>query len=277
MAAGLAGALAVLGLSDALAALSPARVAGPLAAAVAPLLRAGRDGREPSRAERRRMLALAAVTLAVGGWLVAGPLAGLVLACCAPAAAGALIRTRRRRHAAAIGRAAPTLARTLADLVSSGQAPRGALALAARDTGGALGAELERTAGDLGAGATTEAALERLRRRARRPEIDAIAVAILLHRQAGGDLPAALRGIAGAGEASVRLEADARAATAQARLTGQIVCGLPLAAAALAEIARPGTLGDLLAAPLSGPLLLAAGITQVAALLAIRRLARPAP
>jgi len=277
MAAGLAGALGVLGLSDAVAALSPARVVGPLADAFGPLLRAGRDGREPAPADRRRMLALAAGTLLVAGWLMAGPLAGLALACCAPAVAGALVRARRRRHAAAVGRAAPGLARTLADLISSGQAPRGALALAARGAGGALGAEVGRMGADLDAGATTEDALERLRKRAGRPEIDAIAVAILLHREAGGDLPAALRGVAGAAEASARLEADARAATAQARLTGQIVCGLPLAAAALAELARPGTIGDLLAAPLSGSLLLAAGVMQAGALFAIRRLARPAP
>lgn len=274
VAGGLAGALGVLGLWETLASIGTDG-AGSLPARIAPLLRAGRDGRETAPAERRRLVALGAATMLPAGWLVAGPVAGLALAACAPAAAGALLRERRRRHRAALGRAAPALARVLADLLAAGHAPRGALALAASEGGGAMGAELRRMLADLDAGETTEAALERLRRRAARPEVDAIVAAILLHADAGGDLPAALRGVAAAHEGSARLEAEARAATAQARLTGQLVCGLPLGAAALAELARPGTTSSLLAAPLSGPLLLTAGLVQVGALVAIRRLARP--
>lgn len=277
VAAGLAGALAVIGLWEALAAAGPARAAGSLAAGLAPVLRAGLDGREPGPGDRRRLALVGAATLLLAGWLVAGPAAGLALAACAPAAAGALLRARRRRHRAEVGRAAPAQARTLADILAAGQAPRGALALAARGAGGALGVELRRMSADLEAGVTTEEALEGLRRRAGRPEVDAIVAAILLHREAGGDLPGALRGVAAAHEGTAHLEADARAATAQARLTGNLVCGLPLGAAALAELARPGTLAGLASAPLSGPLLLAAAVMQAGALVAIRRLARPAP
>ena len=100
-------------------------------------------------------------------------------------------------------------------------------------------------------GAPTEAEFERLRRRAGAPAWDAIVAGILLQRDAGGDLPALLRDLAAALEAAARQDREALAATAQARFTARLVLGMPLAAAALAELGSPGFFGRLLANPLS--------------------------
>ncbi len=276
-AAGLAGALAVFGLWEALVAAGPTRLAASLVAALAPLRRAGREGREPAPAERRRLAVLGAATLLAAGWLLAGPPAGFALAACGPAAVAGLVRARLRRHRADVGRAAPALARHARRPPGRRSGPARAPCSSSRAAPAAPpGWSCARLAAELQADARTDDALEGLRRRAARPEVDALVAAILLHREAGGDLPAALRGVAAAHEETARLEADARAATAQARLTGTLVCGLPLGAALLAELARPGALAGLLGAPLSGPLLLAAGALQLGALVAIRRLARPA-
>src|SRR4051812_18531913 len=64
---------------------------------VAPLARAGRGGRAPPVAERRRVAALPAAALSAAGWLVAGPLPALALAAGAPVAARAVVAARRRR------------------------------------------------------------------------------------------------------------------------------------------------------------------------------------
>jgi hypothetical protein len=61
--------------------------------------------------------------------------------------------------------------------------------------------------------------------------------------QAGGDLARLLRELARALEEAMRLEGDARTATAQARFTGLLVSVLPLAAAALAELGSPAIWG----------------------------------
>ena len=61
--------------------------------------------------------------------------------------------------------------------------------------------------------------LERLRLRAGCRAWDTLIAAILLQRDAGGDLPALLRDLAAALEAADRLERDARTARAQARFT----------------------------------------------------------
>jgi tight adherence protein B len=98
--------------------------------------------------------------------------------------------------------------------------------------------------------------------------------AVLLQRDAGGDLAGLLRGVARSLEESARAAADARSATAQARFTAFIVTGLPAGAAGLAELAQPGYLLSLLASPISGVLAGTAAVLQVAALLLVRRLAR---
>ena len=116
--------------------------------------------------------------------------------------------------------------------------------------------------------------LERLRVRARDPAWETIVAAILLQRDAGGDLAALLRSMAARLEDSARVEAEARTATAQARFTAWLVALLPVAAAVLAELARPGYVGSMLRAPFA-PIMLGAAVTcQLVACVAIRRIAR---
>ena len=73
------------------------------------------------------------------------------------------------------------------------------------------------------------------------PAWDTLVAAILLQRDAGGDLAGLLRDLAASLEAAARVDADARAATAQARFTARLVLWLPAGAAVLAELARPGS------------------------------------
>ena len=116
--------------------------------------------------------------------------------------------------------------------------------------------------------------LERLRTRAADPRWDTIVAAILLQRDAGGDLARLLRTIATAQEDAARVEADARGLTAQARFTAWLVTLLPAGAAVLAELAQPGYLVSLLRGPLTAVLLVVAIACQVTAGVLVRRIAR---
>jgi tight adherence protein B len=265
--AGLAGALAVAGAWEALAAVG--RV-------LAPLRAAGREGREPSAPERRRLALVGAATLWAAGWLLAGPLPGLLGAAAGPWLVGRLLAARRSRWRADLGRGAAPAARALADALAGGHAIRGALAAAATGGGltGAAGAELRDAARALELGERTEAVLERMRRRAADPRWDTIVAAILLQRDSGGDLARLLRTIAAAQEEAARVEADARSLTAQARFTAWLVTLLPVGAAVLAELAQPGYLAGLADEPLTALLLAAALGCQVVAGVLVRRIAR---
>jgi tight adherence protein B len=274
--AGFAGGLGVLATWEALAAVEAAAVSRVAARLWRPLRRAAREGREPTAPERRRLALVGAAALLGAGWIVAGPLAGAALALAGPWAVMALLRARRRRWLAEVHGDAPLVARALADALAGGHSIRGAVAAAAQEggVGGAAGAELRGAAGALALGEPTDAVLERLRARARGGPYDTLVAAMLLQHRAGGELAGLLRGVAAALEDAARLEGDARAATAQARFTGLLVTALPVAAAALAEMASPGYLTGLLRSPLTAWLAGCALLLQAAALVLISRMSR---
>jgi tight adherence protein B len=269
-----AAAAGVLGAWELLAAVERSRVVAGLARAVEPLVRAGREGRAATLPERRRLALLATGALAAAGWLVGGAALGVVAAVGGPALVAAALRARRRRYAAGLRRGAPSVARALADAVGAGHSIRGAIAASAGGVAGPAGHELRGAARALALGDTTHAVLERVRRRAADPAWDAIVAGILLQRDAGGDLAGLLRDQAASLEAAERIEREARTATAQARFTARLVLLLPLGAAALAELASPGLIGGLLTHPVSVWLVGMAAVLQLAAVLAVARLAR---
>jgi tight adherence protein B len=250
------------------------RVVAVLAETVAAPLRAGRDGREPGLVERRRLVAVAVAAGLAGGWFVAGPLLALAAAAATPVAAVRVLRASRMRYRRAVDAGAAAIATALADALTGGHSVRGAIGEAAGGLGGAAGAELRRTAGELALGAGTEEALEAMRARVRSHGIDTIVAACLLQRNAGGDLARLLRDSARALEDHARLQHDARAATAQARFTGLIVVLLPLGGALLAELASPGYLAGLSGSFLTAWLGGVALVMQAVAAVLIRRLGR---
>jgi tight adherence protein B len=273
--AGVAGALAVVGAWEGLAAIEQAALARALGRWAAPLRAARREGRSPTAVERRRLALVGAGALLAGGWLVAGPIAGAACAATGPLGVRRLLRARRERWRADLARGAPAAARALADALAGGHSVRGAVVVAAEGgVPGAAGGELSSAARALALGARTDDVLERLRARAGDPAWETIVAAILLQREAGGDLAGLLRSIAARLEDAARVEAEARGATAQARFTAWLVALLPLGAAVLAELARPGYVGSMLRAPLAPFMLGAAATCQLIACVAIRRIAR---
>jgi tight adherence protein B len=273
LAAGAAG-VGVAGAWEALAAVERTRVAAAAARVLEPLARAGREGRAPTAPERRRLWAVAAAVLLVAGWLLGGIALGLVAALAGPAAVLAITRERRRRWREELRRSAPACARTMADALGAGRSIRTAIGDAAASADGAAAHELATAARALALGEPTEAVLIRLRARAGSHEWDTLTAAVLLQRDAGGDLVALLRELAASGEAADRAERDARAATAQARFTAWLVSGLPFAGAILAELAAPGFAASLIANPLSAWFAILAALLQLVALVCIARLAR---
>jgi tight adherence protein B len=71
-----------------------------------------------------------------------------------------------------------------------------------------------------------------------------------------------------------RLDAEARAATAQARFTAVVVLMLPLAGVLLAELSAPGMIGRMIGSPVAAWLLAAAAVFQFSGIVLIRRLTR---
>jgi tight adherence protein B len=275
-----AGAAGVVGVLDLccrvptwLARSGPALVRG-LAGLADVLVRTGREGRDPGAVERRRLLLAGALVAFLGGLALAGPLPGLCLAAGGPWLVSRALRARRERYRRAVDGGAAQIAVAIADALGGGHSLRGALEEAAGSVDGAAGHELRRASAELAAGATTEGALESMRARVRSPRVDAIVAACLLQHRAGGDLARLLRHSARSMEEQARLEAEVRAATAQARFTGLLVALLPLGGALLAELASPGWFAGLWRSFLTAWLVGIALILQLVAAVAMRRLGR---
>ena len=274
--AGVAAACAVLAAWEAVAAAEQERLVRAAARWLAPALDVLRSGREPTSPERRRFVLVGALSLVAAGWIVAGPLAGLALGTAAPWLARAVLRARSARRRHAIAAQMPAIARALADALAGGHSVRGAVVAAARggSVPGPAGEELRVTVAALELGERTDDVLRDLARRVGPGPCDTLVAAVLLQRDAGGDLARLLRSLAVALEARGRVVAEARSATAQARFTALLVTGLPLAGLALGELAQPGLLASLVTRPVTAVLIAFALGLQVVAFLCVRRIAR---
>lgn len=272
----LGGALGVLALFEALAAVDGAGALRLLERALAAPRRAGGDGRAVGAADRRRLALTTAAVLCGAGWLVLGPAGAVLCAVAGPPAALGLVRLRRRRWRAAVARDAAPAARALAAALASGNGLGRALALAARD--GALGDAgrtlLAPAVAAIDLGAPTAEALEAMARRAGPGPWPALVAALLLQRETGGDLARLLDGLADDLDLVAHAAAEARASSAQARLTARIVVGLPLAGAVVAELSAPGALGAVLGDPLARMLVAGAVALELLAFAAVARIAR---
>jgi tight adherence protein B len=198
----------------------------------------------------------------------------LMLGAAAAWGAPRVVTARRTRHGRRVDGGAATAALALADALSAGAPPRACVAVAAARLDGPIADELRQTAWELDVGAGTDAALERLRRRAASHGVALIVAAMQVQRRCGGDLARVLRDVATALEDDRRTREQARAATAQARFTAIVVMALPVCGIALGAVASPGLPARMIASPPGVGLLLAAFGFQVTGMWAIRRLAR---
>jgi len=242
--------------------------------AVDPLLRAGREGYDPSESERRRLAAVGAGALFAAALFVAGPAPAPILAVTGPAAAATAVTRRRARYRRGVERGVPEIAGAAADALSGGHSMRGALAACAASLDGPPAVEMSRVRADLELGASTPEAVGALKRRIRSPRVDSLCAVLLSQQLGGGDLAGLLRRHATAAADRDRVAADARAATAQARFTGLLVVAMPTGAALFAELIEPGFMARILADPAATVLLVSATGLQLAGFAAIRRLSR---
>ncbi len=270
--AGLGGAGIALALSELLSELPG--FARRLDATVAALGQAGAEGSAPSETERRRIGVLMGVFFGLAAVLLLGPGPGALLAALGPVAAGRLIARRRRLYRRSLERQVPAIAGGMADALATGGSLRTALDDLAISLEGAAGAELRRVAGDMDLGLAPREALVGLAERLDSEQIERLVAAMLSQQRNGGDLAGLLRKHAEAAVQRERALAEARSATAQARLTGGMVVAMPVGAAVLIELAAPGFVGSMLGEPAAAVLLVAALGLQVAGYLLIQRLGR---
>lgn len=240
---------------------------------LSPLRRAFGEGRIPTLREKLRLAGLFGLGGIVTGWLVGGFTLAVLAATAAPMITAFALARSGVRYRHRVERALPDVARAVADGLAAGRSPRGALGTVHRSLEGEAGREFGRLGAELAMGVPTSDAMNRLADRLDSDRVDAFAVAVTSHRTTGGDLVSLLRRFADGSAERDRIADDARSSTAQARFSGYLVAGMPIAAALLVELASPGLVGSVLDSPAALVLVGISATIQVIGFVAIGRLA----
>lgn len=245
-----------------------------LARAVAPLARAGSEGYEPTDGERRRLWLVGSVACGLGMVALLGFGPYLAALAAVPVASDRLLAHRRGRYRARIESGLGPWARSLGDAIAAGQPVRAAVAGSFAQANEAVAGELARVRADLETGVRLEQALAGLSRRVGSPSLDSIVAALGVAARSGGEVALLLNRFAAANDERIAVLADARSATAQARMTGVAVAAMPVAGLLFAQLASPGFTEAMLADASARTLLLASGLIQAGAFAAIRKISR---
>lgn len=227
-----------------------------------------------SDAERRRLTLVVAATLAAAGALLAGLPLALAAAASGPLSVRWYVRRRARRYRDRVATGMPMAARAIADALTGGHTLTAAFGQAAAATPGPAGEELACVARLTALGEPVEAAVGTMRGRVTDPGWEALATAIVLQRDVGGDLAALLRVLAAAAEDGARAEALARAALAQARATAQLIASVPLLALLAVAVLDPAIITTMLGTPPALMLMIASLGLGLTAGLVLQQLAR---
>lgn len=97
-----------------------------------------------------------------------------------------------------------------------------------KDTPAPMGEEMKRVLHELASGGSIDDALTSLTQRMKSYDLELMVQAILIHRSAGGNLSGILSSISQTIRQRLRVQGDLKSATAQGRLSGIVLGGLPI-------------------------------------------------
>jgi tight adherence protein B len=164
-------------------------------------------------------------TTATGLWLlgIVGALAGLV-------GPFAYVYAARAKRMHALCMQLPETFDLMARAIKAGQTMSGAMQLAAEQLKPPISAELLTCCDQQNLGLPYDVALQELARRTGVMELQMFVVALLVHRNTGGNLAEILQGLSDVIRKRTRLRGKVKAATGEGRLQAIVLSFLPLAA-----------------------------------------------
>lgn len=227
------------------------------------------------RPEEFLTLHLGAVVLGLLlGWVLAGPLLGLLGMLAGAVAPVLYLDQAKNRRGLSLSRQVGDALVLMANSLRAGHGFFQALETVSREMGPPISQEFARVLKEINLGVPTEEALQEMALRAKNQDLDLVVTAVLIQRQVGGNLAEILDSIADTIRERVRLQGEVRALTAQGRLSGLIVGGLPFALAAFLLVVNPDYIMTLFQHPVGLLLLVAALVAQGLGAIFIRKIVR---
>ena len=147
---------------------------------------------------------------------------------------------RRNGRLGAFNKQLPDTITLIANALRAGSSFLQAIELVVRETRPPISIEFARVIREVNLGLPFEQALENMVRRVRSDDLELMATAISIQHQVGGNLAEILDSIAYTIRERIRIKGEIRTLTAQQRLSGYVVAGLPIFLAGFLFVGAPG-------------------------------------
>lgn len=186
---------------------------------------------------------------------------------------------RRNGRLGAFNKQLPDTITLVANALRAGSSFLQAIELVVRETRPPISIEFARVIREVNLGLPFDQALENMVRRVRSDDLELMATAIAIQHQVGGNLAEILDSIAYTIRERIRIKGEIRTLTAQQRLSGYVVAGLPIGLAAFLFVAAPGFMepmfdarASLVGLPAGVIILAVGGFMMFLGFMAIRRI-----
>jgi tight adherence protein B len=147
---------------------------------------------------------------------------------------------RRNGRLGAFNKQLPDTITLIANALRAGSSFLQAIELVVRESRPPISVEFARVIREVNLGLPFEQALDNMVRRVRSDDLELMATAISIQHQVGGNLAEILDSIAYTIRERIRIKGEIRTLTAQQRLSGYVVAGLPIGLAGFLFVAAPG-------------------------------------
>jgi tight adherence protein B len=156
---------------------------------------------------------------------------------------------RKNGRLGAFNKQLPDTITLIANALRAGSSFLQAIELVVRESRPPISTEFGRVIREVNLGLPFDQALENMVRRVRSDDLELMATAISIQHQVGGNLAEILDSIAYTIRERIRIKGEIRTLTAQQRLSGYVVAGLPIGLAAFLFVAAPGFMEPMFANP----------------------------
>jgi tight adherence protein B len=166
----------------------------------------------------------------------------------------------------------------IANALRAGASFLQAIELVVRETQPPISTEFNRVIREVNLGLPFEQALANMVRRVRSDDLELMTTAITIQHQVGGNLAEILDSIAFTIRERIRILGEIRVLTAQQRMSGYVVAGLPIFLIVILSVIAPNFMApmfgppEVLGIPLGVIILLAGGLMMLVGFLLIRRI-----
>lgn len=202
------------------------------------------------------------------------PLVAPVLALVAFLAPYCYIMVRRRRQLRKFSSLLPDAMDLISRALQAGHSLTAALDLVGQEVGDPVGREFRRVSEEQNLGLPLRDALLNLADRIPLPDVRFLVAAMLIQRETGGNLVEVLDKTTTLLRDRIRLQGEIRIYTAQGRLTGWILCLLPVVLFVTLNALNPKYTAPLLTEPIGQHLLTAGVIFMLLGIVVIRSIVR---